>query len=184
MERPIPGSGAGRGYARRMLRLLRLEARVKLDDPGRALAEAERAAGAGDESWERWIAEFRGGQALIVALEVTVTFDGVPGTLRVANRGVFVEKHPEPPKVEQQIAEVVSKDFPLLARDLSHRGHHIDEAELGEMYVHVELGEDVRAALTTGGRSFPGAERPTPRCGRPAPSAPLNDRPGAGVVVA
>jgi hypothetical protein len=169
MERPIPGSGAGRGYARRMLRLLRLEARVKLDDPGRALAEAERAAGAGDESWERWIAEFRGGQALIVALEVTVTFDGVPGTLRVANRGVFVEKHPEPPKVEQQIAEVVSKDFPLLARDLSHRGHHIDEAELGEMYVHVELGEDVRAALTTGGAELSrgGAPNAEVRASRP-----------------
>jgi hypothetical protein len=130
------------------LRFLQLHARVTLDDPERTLAEAEAAAAEGDESWEQWLAEYHRGEALIVRLEFSVEFSaGERDVVRVANPGVFIEKHPDPPMVEQQIAEVASKDFPFIARDLTARGHPIDEGALSEMYVHVELEDDVRRAL-------------------------------------
>lgn len=131
-----------------MVRLLRLDARVTLDDPGPTLTRAQEAANDGDESWERWVAEYRAGEALILRLDLSLEFSAdSPDTLRIANSGVFVERHPDPPKVEQQIAEVASKDFSYLARELIARGHDIGERELSDIYVHVELGEDVRRAL-------------------------------------
>jgi hypothetical protein len=67
----------------------------------------------------------------------------------MANPGVFIEKDIHPPKIEQQIGELVSKDFPSLVREIASRGHVVDESALAEMYVHVELAEDVRNALKT-----------------------------------
>lgn len=120
-----------------------------LDDPVPALAQAEAAAAAGDESWERWVVEHRRGEALVVRLELQLDFHAEErDVLRIANPGVFIEKHPDPPKVEQQIAEIVGKDFYYLEREFNARGHQVDQAELSEMYVHVELEEDVQKALT------------------------------------
>jgi hypothetical protein len=149
-----------------MLRFLRLKARVMLDDPGPTLAEAQAAATAGDESWERWVHEYRRGEALIVRLELSLEFSARERhVLGVANPGVFIEKHPDPPRVEQQIAEVVSKDFPLIARDLNARGHQVEEAELSEMYVHVELEEDVRRELAASRRPQSYRESPEAEVG-------------------
>ena len=152
------------GYARVvMLRFLQLHARVTLDDPAPTLAEAEAAAADGDESWEQWLAEYQRGEALIVRLEFSVEFSaGERDTLRVANPGVFIEKHPDPPMVEQQIAEVASKDFPFIVRDLTARGYAVDEGALSEMYVHVELQDDVRHALETGASTPRQAHRRSP----------------------
>lgn len=132
-----------------MLRFLRLAALVTLDDPEPTLARARQAAATGDESWQRWLTEYERGEALIVRLELTLEVsDGNREVLRIANPGVFVEKHPDPPKVEQQIAEIAGKDFSLLAGELSARGHEIDEGELDELYVHVELEQDLTRALS------------------------------------
>jgi len=133
-----------------MFRVERLAARVTLDDPASSLAQAEQAAAAGDESWQRWVEEYRSGSALIVRLETTLEAadgDGEPLVIQIANRGVFLEKAHEPPKVEQQVGELVAKDFPALARALERHGHRIDQHVLGQMYVHVELAADVRSAL-------------------------------------
>ena len=130
------------------LQVERLRVRVTLDDPAPAVTQARDEAGRGDESWQRWVAEYECGEAVIVALEVALeVFDGRPAVIDVASRGVFIETNADLPKVEQQVAELVSKDFPLLARELAVRGHRVDPRELDEMYVHVELDHDLRGAL-------------------------------------
>lgn len=137
-----------------MLHVERLAARVALDDPAGPLARAERAAAAGDESWNQWVDEHRRGKALIVCLEVTLEAldrSGERIALRITNRGVFLEKDPQPPNVEQQVEELASKDFPSLARELARRGHQIDDHFLSQMYVHVELADDVRDSLEEAG---------------------------------
>lgn len=137
-----------------MVRLLRLDARVILDNPAPSLARAQQAADEGDESWERWMAEYRAGEALIVRLELSLEFSAdTRDIVRIANSGVFVERHPDPPKVEQQIADVAGKDFSYLARHLIAMGHDIDERDFSDVYVHVELGDDVRQALGDSGRT-------------------------------
>ena len=84
--------------------------------------------------------EFERGDALVVRLEVCLFPDEIePDVITTTNRGVFVEKEVHPAKFEQQIAELVSKDYPLVAEELRARGHQLDMLDLAEMYVHVEL---------------------------------------------
>jgi hypothetical protein len=145
-------AGAARGKCwEEMLRVERVAARVTLDDPAPALARAEKEAAAGDESWQQWVEEYRNGEALIVRLETTLEAsdgDGRPLVIEVANLGVFLEKDAQPPRVEQQIGELATKDFSVFARELAGRGLRVDLNFLGQMYVHVELEDDVRAALS------------------------------------
>jgi hypothetical protein len=67
-----------------MLRLLRRDARVVLDDPAETLAQMMQAAASGDESWERWLDEYQRGEALIVRLELALEIEtiGVSATVR------------------------------------------------------------------------------------------------------
>ena len=145
-----------------MLRVERLAARVTLDDPGPALDRAQTEAAAGDESWRQWVTEYRDGEALIVRLDVTLEASEENGSrfaIHVANRGVFLEKDRQPPNVEQQVGELAAKDFPVLAERLAARGHRLDQYALGQMYVHVELADDVRRSLADAESShlrFPG----------------------------
>lgn len=126
----------------------RLAARVTLDDPQPALEAAEHRAASGDESWGQWVTEYRRGMAIIVRLAVTLEVSDRGGeVVETANRGVFLETDRQPPLIEQQVAELVSKDFSALARELIARGHNIDRTDLHDMYVHVELGDDVRRSL-------------------------------------
>jgi len=151
-----------------MATVQRLSAIARLDDPTDTLARARADADAGDESWEQWVAEYRRGEAIIVRLEVVVEVGGDdPQVVTISNRGVFVEKA-HPPKVEQQIAELAGKDFTTLARKLTDGGHEIGRQDLAQMYVHVELGEDVRRALADDG-----AAQRERRAGRPRSDARL-----------
>ncbi len=133
-----------------MFSVQRLSARARLDDTPEALAHARAEAAAGDESWEQWVAEYERGEALILQLELTISFTaGDADELRTCSRGLFVESDGHPAKVEQQIAELASGDFVELAKQLVARGHQIDVYDFGEMYVHVELDDDVRRCLGT-----------------------------------
>jgi hypothetical protein len=113
-----------------MFRVERLAARVTLDDPASPLAQAEQAAAAGDESWQRWVEEYRSGSALIVRLETTLEAadgNGEPLVIQVANRGVFLEKANQPPKVDESglpefDASLSELEGPHEPRD---RGHHL-----------------------------------------------------------
>jgi hypothetical protein len=147
-----------------MLTIERILVAASLDDPTTALERARQEAGAGDESWGEWVAEYDRGDALIVRLDVALEAKQV--TLEVSNRGVFIEAHPHVPKVEQQIAELVSKDFSALAEEMSKMGDELGVHELCEMYVHVELADDPRATATSS--ESPRASAGAPRArGRP-----------------
>lgn len=131
-----------------MLSVQRLSAHARLDDSPGALAHAKAEAATGDESWQQWVEEYQRGEALILRLELILEVSGrEPQVLRSSGGGFFVESDPHAPKVEQQIAELASGDFAVLARELTAHGHHLDVYELGEMYVHVELDEELRRRL-------------------------------------
>lgn len=133
-----------------MLRIERLAVTASLDHPAPALNRAQTEADAGDPSWQEWLADYDHGQAIVVSLDVTLQVnDGRSRTIEISNDGVFVEAHPHPPIVERQIAEIVSKDFSLLAGQLSEMGHRLEPLDLAELYVHVEIDEDIRRALRT-----------------------------------
>jgi hypothetical protein len=126
----------------------RLSACARLDESAPPLAQARAEAAAGDESWAQWVAEYQRGTALILRLDLSVAYlDGEPGEIRSSIGGLFVESDIHPPKVEQQIAELASGVLMELVGALAARGAQIDAYELGEMYVHVELEQDVRQKL-------------------------------------
>jgi hypothetical protein len=131
-----------------VLSVQRLSACARLDESAPALAQARAEAAAGDESWAQWVAEYQRGAALILRLDLSIAYlDDKPGEIHSSIGGLFVECDVHPPKVEQQIAELVSGVLMELAGALSERGRQIDAYELGEMYVHVELEQDVRRKL-------------------------------------
>jgi hypothetical protein len=131
-----------------MVWVRRLSARAVLDEAPSALAHAEAQAAAGDESWQQWVAEYRRGDALILRLELTLELgDDAGEVVTAATDGLFVENNGHMPRVEQQIAELASDDLTALAAELAQRGHELDLQALGAMYVHVELGQDVRGRV-------------------------------------
>lgn len=126
----------------------RLSAHARLDESPAALSQARAQAESGDESWEQWLDEHRRGDALILRLELTLELGGDgQAVLRTSREGFFVENHVHAPQVEQQIAELASGDFALLAGELANQGHALDLPEIGAMYVHVELDPEVRRRL-------------------------------------
>lgn len=127
-----------------MVSLQRLSVRARLDDAPEALAHAKTEAAAGDESWEQWVAEYERGDALIIRLELMVEVGGDEAQrLSSSSGGYFVENTAHPPKLEHQIAELASADLVSLAEELCARGQAIDAHELQQMYVHVQLDEDI-----------------------------------------
>jgi hypothetical protein len=109
-----------------VLTIERVEAIAKLDDPAPTLRYAASEAVKGDDSWEQWVREYEHGEALIVRLEMTLeAVDGNEEIVEVHNGGLFVESHAHPPLVEQQIAEVASKDFGVIVDELRRWGHSV-----------------------------------------------------------
>lgn len=133
--------------------MTRLSARARLDDSAEALANAKAEASAGDESWEQWVAEYERGDALIVRLELTIEITGdEPERLLAHTGGFFVENTGNPPRLEQQIAEVASADLHSQLQELARGRHHLEPDELDHMYVHVELDQTVLERLATTAR--------------------------------
>jgi hypothetical protein len=131
-----------------VLSVQRLSAYARLDESAAALAQAKAQAAEGDESWEQWVAEYQRGEALILRLDLTMKIDdGSEKVITVTRDGFFVENHVDAPRVERQIAELASDDFAALSADLARRGHKVGPDELGQLYVHVELDDDVRRRL-------------------------------------
>jgi hypothetical protein len=124
----------------------RITAVAELDDrPTAAAATRERAAaGDGDNAWllEQWDA----GRLLLAEIIVSVAADDV--VVRRAIDGVWLELD-EPPRVEEQVAGVAPAELAELAGELRGLGLDIDASELQTSYLHVELGDRLRAALVT-----------------------------------
>src|SRR5947209_1900402 len=109
----------------------RLVARARLDDPTRALRDAHAEVESGFEDWEQWLDEYDRGEALILRFEVWAELGGeARDPVHVHNRGVWVESTPHPPKLEQQVAELVSKDYALISDELRRRGCVLDVHDL------------------------------------------------------
>jgi hypothetical protein len=126
--------------------LRRIEVVASLEDePEDELARVRQEAEAGDSSWRRWLDEYESGAAMLLKLEVTVSIeeDGQSDRLTRTNRRLWVEDHAHPPKVEQQVAELAPKDFESIASELRERGWGLGVEDLQEMFVAVELADDV-----------------------------------------
>ena len=128
----------------------RITAVAELDDrPTAATATRERAAaGDGDNAWllEQWDA----GRLLLAEVVVSIAAaddDGHDIIVRRAIDGVWLELD-EPPRVEEQIAGVAPAELAELAGELREAGIEVDESELQCSYLHVELGDRLRAALS------------------------------------
>lgn len=146
---PVSAAPVDLGTSPDVFRIERLEVRASLDDPRPALDQARARAAAGDASWAQWVADHERGEALIVRLEVSVVaMDHAREVIETGDRGVFVENDVHPARLEQQIAELVREDVPAITAWLNERGQDIDLVELAEMYVHVELDAELRAAAS------------------------------------
>jgi hypothetical protein len=88
----------------------------------------------------------------VVRLSTTLfAADGGAHVIESSNRGVFVETGIHPPRLEQQIADLAGHDLGPLAGELLRRGHRLAPYALEDMYVHVELGEELKAAIARPG---------------------------------
>jgi hypothetical protein len=123
--------------------------RADLDDSAAEIDQAREQAAAGDPSWQQWIDEYDHGRALVVRLEVTISFDEGDkiDEIAVVNRGVWIEASRHPPAVAGQLEEVVSKDFNNLSARLRQQGLQVTASDLSEMYTRVELSADMLRAL-------------------------------------
>jgi hypothetical protein len=128
----------------------RITARAALDpDVGEELDRVARAARDGDESWARWLQEYRRGDALILELDVTahVERDGHEEKLECRNPAIWVENDAHPPCVERQVSDLAEKDFGSLARQARQRGMPLSREKLELMHVTVTLAPDVLSSL-------------------------------------
>ncbi len=128
----------------------RVDALAELDDlPGSAAATRARAA-AGDEDCAWIVHAWQEGRLLLARITVTVCADGAAGepveARRVADE-IWLERD-APPAVEAQVAEIAPGELPDLARELRDRGARVQEDDIVGSYLHVELGERLRSALT------------------------------------
>jgi hypothetical protein len=127
----------------------RLEARAWVRDPGEELERIRDQLSSGDDSWARWLQELENGTAVVAAMRVTVHVrpsDGTPRTAQAENHHLWLEVGTHPALLEAQIEEVAGKDYAALAERLREFGERVTADDLADMYVHVELGDDLLAA--------------------------------------
>jgi hypothetical protein len=130
--------------------LCRLSAVAELDDrPEAAVPIRDRAAdGDADNAW--LLDEWQAGRIILTKVTVTVVAEDAHGGVVSVDRlvdGVWLERD-EPPHVEEQVAEVAPGELPGLYRELRERGVTLDDGRLESSYLHVELGERLRGALS------------------------------------
>ena len=130
--------------------VIRLEAVAELDDgPTAVKGTRERArSGDGDSAWllEQWEA----GRVLLAQVIVTVLAEDGRGHELSVSRvvdGVWLERD-DPPSVETQVADVAPAELPALGSELQARGLAVDDDTLDASFLHVELGDRLRASLT------------------------------------
>ena len=127
----------------------RLSVLASPDHGDLALREALRRSRDGDESWAEWVARLRDGRALIVRLRTRAEYRSEDGTgsVEVVNHGIWIDHDVHVPKIEEQIREIAYKDTRPLHDALRCRDIDVPEAEIEEMFFHVELSPDLAALL-------------------------------------
>ena len=132
--------------------ITRLSVLASADHGDVALREAQRRSRDGDESWAAWVARLRDGKALVVRLRTRVEYHTIagPDSVDVVNDGIWIDHDVHVPKIEEQIREIAYKDTRPLHDALRRRDIDVPEAELEEMFFHVELSPDLAAMLLPG----------------------------------
>jgi hypothetical protein len=128
----------------------RILAIAELDERPDA-ADGTRARAAGGDHDEGWILEqWQAGQLLLVQVAVVATGRDEEARQVEARRvldGVWLERDLAP-AVEEQVADIAPSALGAVATDLRERGVEIEGEELERCYLHVELGERLRRALS------------------------------------
>lgn len=127
-----------------------LTARACLAEPGSEVGEARARAEAGDGDWQEWIDQFDRGEAALIDIRVTVSLEFDDGTVEHVSADdyqVWMHLSQHPPVVAGLVAEISSKDLGLLTARIRELGHDITATELDDMYVTVELADDLLEAL-------------------------------------
>lgn len=130
-----------------------MKARACLADPGSELDEARALARDGDHDWQVWLDEFERGVATLIDIRVSVTLELDDGRVEVvdaADDQVWMHLAQHPPIVAGLIAETSAKDLGLLTARIRALGQDIGASELDDMYVTVELADDLAEALRPG----------------------------------
>ena len=128
----------------------RISAIAELDDRPSA-AEATRArarAGDNDNAW--LLEEWKAGRLLLAEVVVKVSAeddDGHDVTVERSMGEIWLERD-ELPRVEEQIADIAPAELDALAAELRIHGLSVEDELLQSSYLHVELGERLRLALS------------------------------------
>jgi hypothetical protein len=134
----------------------KVTARACLAQPGSEVGEARARAHAGDQDWQLWVDELERGYATLIDMRVTVTVELDDGTVKVVeaeDKQVWMHLAQHPPVVAGLVAEMSAKDQELLTERIRALGQSIGPTELDDMYVDVELADDLVAALRPGTKS-------------------------------
>lgn len=126
----------------------------------RALAELDRRAGAGDTMRARatagdddsaWmVKEWDEGRLVLARIVLQASARDADGASVSAERvieGVWLERD-ELPRVEQEISEVAPAALRALADALREQGIEVEDDQLEASFVHVELDDALREALS------------------------------------
>lgn len=131
----------------------RIDATAELDDPTEAVELARRQAREADQDeFSQLVRDWESGRVVVVAVHVRVELrseDGKPTRASRRSSGVWLECD-IPPRVESQVQEVVPNELESLASELNADGVTVTADELAHMFVHVELGPELRRKLEAG----------------------------------
>jgi hypothetical protein len=130
-----------------------LTAQALLANPGSELDGARERAAAGDADWALWVEEFDRGEATLIDMRVSLTVeldDASVHTITAENHQVWMQLAEHPPIVAALVADMSGKDFDFLAGRVGKLGGQVSIHELDQMYVAVELGDSLLAALRPG----------------------------------
>lgn len=132
-------------------RIEHITVRAELSDAREELERATRWVRDGERDWQAWIDDWHAGIALVLRLRVSVDVvldDGGDARFECVNRSVWVEKHVDPPRIQEQVREIAGKDFDTLAGQMRDAGVDVAPSDLEDMYVDVRLDASLRDALS------------------------------------
>ncbi len=132
-----------------MTTVLRLAVAAELENPAPAVAEANEHA-RDDAQFSHLVHGADRGDLLVVAM--TTFVEARPArrqrSVRVqrVRHGVWIERA-APPDVERQLSSIAPEDFGALIEQLEAAGAPLERGSLADLFVHVELGPDLRREL-------------------------------------
>lgn len=128
----------------------RLLAHACLCDFGGELHPTEEFARTGDAEAPGWAERLDRGETALVDMRVAAELDAGDGStesVQAEIRRIWIHRLQDPPQLEALIAELAGRDFDDLAARIADRGEPLSRRDLDEMYVTVELADDLLRSL-------------------------------------